>query len=138
MGEFKANLRIFLAASAGVWVFATSGAAQGPGLAMLNQIEAGRWELRFRDVSGAVQSICLANGRRLIQLRHPNVTCEYYVVSDGASDVTVQYTCRGRGYGRTHIHRETGKLVQIESQGIADRFPFDFVAEGRRIGECTI
>ena len=48
----------------------------------------------------------------------------------------MQYTCRGRGYGRTHIRRETGRLVQIESQGIVDGLPFDFVAEGRRIGEC--
>ena len=30
-----------------------------------------------------------------------------------ATEVTVQYTCRGRGYGRTHIRRETNRLVQI-------------------------
>jgi hypothetical protein len=50
----------------------------------------------------------------------------------------VQYTCRGRGYGRTHIRRETSRLVQIDTQGIADGRPFAFAAEARRVGDCTI
>ena len=83
-----------------------------------------------------LESLCLTSGRRLIQLRHPAVTCESYIVDDTPNDVTVQYTCRGRGYGRTHIHRESGRLVQVETQGIAEGFPFEFAAEGRRIGDC--
>ncbi len=82
-------------------------------------------------------SICLQDGRRLIQLRHPSSACERLIVADSPGEVTVQYTCRGRGYGRTHIRLETGRLVQIESQGILDGLPFDFVAEARRIGECA-
>ena len=122
-------------ATASLW--AIPAPAQGPALAMLDRIEPGRWELRPRNAIDQVQNLCIASGRRLIQLRHPNVTCESYVVDDGASDVTVQYTCHGRGYGRTHIRRESGRLVQIESQGIADGYPFDFVAEGRRLGDCA-
>lgn len=110
---------------------------QRPALAMLDQLEVGRWELRLRDAGGEVERLCLQNGRRLIQLRHPAANCEKLIVSDAASEVTVQYTCRGRGYGRTHIRRETGRLVQIESQGIVDGLPFDFAAEGRRIGDCA-
>lgn len=104
---------------------------------MLDQIEGGRWELRARGQSGAIERLCLNNGRRLIQLRHPAATCERLIVSDGANEVTVQYTCRGRGYGRTHIRRETGRLVQIDAQGIADGLPFAFTAEARRVGECS-
>ena len=74
--------------------------------------------------------------QRLIQLRHPAAACDRLVVDDGASEVTVQYTCRGRGYGRTHIRRETNRLVQIDSQGIAEGLPFSFAAEARRIGDC--
>jgi len=117
-------------------LLAVPGSAQGPGLAMLDHIEPGHWELRLRDGGNSVESMCITNGRRMIQLRHPNIACESYVVSDGANDVTVQYTCRGRGYGRTHVRRESRRLLQIESQGIADGFPFDFAAEARRIGDC--
>lgn len=109
---------------------------QKPALAMLDQLDKGRWELRIRD-DGSVQRLCLPDTRRLIQLRHPSATCERLVVNDDSSQVTVQYTCRGQGYGRTHIRRETNRLVQIDSQGIADGLPFSFVAEARRVGDCT-
>ncbi|MEJ5977220.1 hypothetical protein WG901_11275 [Novosphingobium sp. PS1R-30] len=115
---------------------AAPSAAQRPALAMLGQLEAGRWELRIRD-TGSVERLCLPDIRRLIQLRHPADSCERLVVDDGASEVTVQYTCRGRGYGRTHIRRETNRLVQIDSQGIADGLPFSFAAEARKVGDCA-
>lgn len=105
-------------------------------LAMLDELESGRWELRMRD-GAAVERVCLREGRRLIQLRHPAAACERLVVNDGASEVIVQYTCKGQGYGRTRILRETNRLVQIDSQGIADGLPFAFVAEARRVGDCT-
>jgi hypothetical protein len=117
--------------------FAIPATGQGPALAMLDQLESGRWELRPREGRAAAEQLCVQNGRRLIQLRHPASNCERLIVSDGPSEVTVQYTCRGRGYGRTHIRRETGRLVQIDSQGILDGLPFDVSAEGRRVGDCS-
>lgn len=80
--------------------------------------------------------MCIDHARRFIQLRHQADTCDRFVVEDGTNDVTVQYTCRGRGYGRTHIRRETSRLVQIDSQGIANGLPFEFTVEARRIGDC--
>ena len=111
-------------------------AGERPSLAMLDQLESGRWELRFRGAGGEVERICLRDGRRLIQLRHPALACDRLVVSDADSQVTVQYTCRGRGFGRTQIRRETSRLVQIDSQGIADGLPFAFAAEARRVSDC--
>lgn len=105
-------------------------------LAMLDQLEAGSWELRERGAGSAVQSICLDNGRKLIQLRHPGMSCTSVVVDDKADEVTVQYTCKGRGYGRTRIRRESNALVQVDSQGIVNGLPFSFSAEGRRAGSC--
>jgi hypothetical protein len=110
---------------------------QRPSLAMLDQLEKGSWELRLREDGARPQRLCLNDARRLIQLRHPTASCERLVVDDEATQVTVQYTCRGQGYGRTHIRRETSRLVQIDSQGIADGLPFAFAAEARRVGECT-
>lgn len=105
-------------------------------LGMLDKLQ-GQWELRVREPGGEVQRLCLQDGRRLIQLRHPNTTCNRLVVNDAHSDVTVQYTCPGRGYGRTHIRMETEQLVQIDTQGIAGGLPFAYTMEGRRVGDCA-
>lgn len=102
---------------------------------MLNRLESGLWEMHEHAASEP-QRLCIANGRRLIQLRHPGAQCGSFVIEDGPAQVVVQYTCQGRGYGRTRVRRETNRLVQIDSQGIVDGLPFDFSVEARRIGAC--
>lgn len=132
----KLLMRAIAVALAGWAALAVPASSQRPALAMLDQIEPGRWEIRLRDGSRRTYPVCVDNGRKLIQLRHEALNCERLVVDDRANEVTVQYTCRGRGYGRTSIRRETGRLVQIETQGIAEGLPFEFEAEARRIGDC--
>lgn len=109
--------------------------AQAPTLAMLDRLQSGEWEIRYRE-DVPTRRLCVRSGRDLLQLRHPNQSCNRFVVEDGDDMVTVQYTCRGDGYGRTSIRRESNGLVQIESQGIAGGRPFSFTAEGRRAGKC--
>ena len=109
--------------------------AQGVQLAMLDRLAPGMWEVRMRD-GKQTERICLDDGRRLIQLRHPKLSCRQFVVEDGPAAVTVHYTCPGQGSGRTHLRFETPRLVQIESTGFASQLPFDFVAEARRTGDC--
>ena len=109
--------------------------AQAPSLTMLDQLQRGEWELRFRDGTPA-RKICLRTGRQLVQLRHPNRNCTQYVVDDTANLVTVQYTCAGSGYGLTSVRKETGSLVQIKTSGLVALEAFDFTAEARRIGSC--
>lgn len=125
---------IGLATAAG---FAAPAVGERSGLAMLDQIEPGRWEIKLRDGSQRAYPRCVDSGRELIQLRHESLPCERQIVEDGRDAVTVQYTCRGRGYGRTSIRRETPRLVQIQTQGIAEGLPFEFAAEARRVGNCT-
>lgn len=118
---------------------ATHVAAQGPAavptLAMLDRLTRGQWEVRFRP-DNRVERYCIRSAREFIQLRHPESGCSRFVVEDTADRVTVQYTCRGRGYGRTFIRRETASLAQIQSQGLIDGLPFEFSAEARWIGQC--
>lgn len=111
--------------------------AQVRSLAMLDRLEAGDWELRLHDEASVPRRMCLRDARRLIQLRHPGQSCSRITVEDTDSQVTVQYTCRGHGYGRTQIRRESDSLVQIDTQGIAQGLPFAFAAEARRVGSCT-
>jgi hypothetical protein len=132
----KSRIRIAVALAGLLVAFSAPATGQRPALAMLSELDAGRWELRVRD-DGSVERLCLPDVKRLIQLRHPADACERLIVTDAASEVTVQYTCRGRGYGRTHIRRETSRLVQIDTQGIADGLPFAFAAEARRVGDCA-
>ena len=110
-------------------------AAQAPALSMLDDLQRGEWELRFRDGSPA-RRICLHTGRELIQLRHPHSGCSQYIVDDTQNLVKVQYTCPGSGYGLTSIREETTGLVQVHSTGMARSQAFDFTAEARRVGNC--
>lgn len=125
---------IFALGLAGIMLNA-SGRAQSNALAMLGGLTKGEWTIRYRDGAPS-RKICVRGGDELIQLQHDDRNCSRFVVEDNASEVTVQYTCRGNGYGRTSIRRETASLVQVESQGIADGLPFQFMAEARRTGTC--
>lgn len=109
----------------------------GPSLAMLGKLDAGQWEIRAREPGARPARMCLPDASRIIQLRHPGMPCDRYVIKDAANEVTVQYTCRGRGYGWTNIRRETDQLVQIETRGISNGLPFEVSAEARRVGNCT-
>lgn len=133
----RSRLRYAMISAGMLAAFAAPAIGQRPALAMLGQLEPGRWELRSRESGVAVERICLPNTQRIIQLRHPAANCDRLIVDDDATHVTVQYTCRGRGYGRTHIRRETNRLVQIDTQGIADGLPFAYAAEARRVGDCS-
>lgn len=115
---------------------ATPGVGQKRSMAMLDQVDGGNWELRVRGAEAKVEKICIDGGRRLIQLRHQNLRCEQVTIADLPTEVTVQYSCGKQGYGRTHIRRETSGLLQIDSQGITNGFPFAFAAEARRAGDC--
>ena len=115
--------------------FMTPAEAQAPAMAMLKTLQSGEWEVRFRDGSPP-RRICVRDGGELIQLRHRDPNCNRFIVEDTQGELTVQYTCRGNGYGRTNIRRESGTLVQLQSQGIEGGLPFSFTAEGRRVGAC--
>lgn len=110
--------------------------AQTPELAMLGGLRSGGWELKIRGAAGQPNKICLRNGRELIQIRHRTQVCNRVVVEDGANAVTVHYSCPGSGYGQTTIRRESAQLVQISTQGVEGKAPFNFNAEGRYTGAC--
>ena len=115
---------------------ATAVPAQAPSLAMLDRLEKGSWQLRERGQSAVLQTICVGDARRMIQIYHARATCSRYIIEDTPGSVTVHYTCPGAGHGRTSIRSETNRLVQIDTQGIADGKPFSQAIEARRAGAC--
>ena len=128
-------MRCGLLAAATLLGAAIPAVAQAPELAMLDTLTRGSWDLRSR-ADGSHRTICLRTGRELIQLQHRQAGCTPYVIEDSASVVTVQYTCRGDGYGRTTIRREGPGLVQVRSQGTQGGMPFTIEGEARRNGSC--
>lgn len=129
-------MRIAGAAAAALLAGAAPAMGAGPSLAMLDRLEPGQWEIRAREAGAQPQRMCIAHGQQLIQLRHPGSQCERIVLEAGPGAVVVQYTCQGRGFGRTQIRLETARLVQIDSRGIAGGLPFEVTAEARRVGNC--
>ncbi len=103
----------------------------------LSTVQPGLWDIRSRDNPDANRSFCMADAKILLQLRHPNNVCTRFVISDEADEATVQYSCAASGNGRTTVRVETPRLVQIDTQGIADQSPFAFSAEARRVGNCA-
>jgi hypothetical protein len=106
---------------------------------LLESIEQGMWQLRPASGSSAklpVSQYCVGNPDRLVQLRHINNNCSQNIIRSTHNSVTISYSCRGQGQGITSIRRETSRLIQIQSQGIWNGGPFNFTAEGRRIGTC--
>lgn len=128
------KLGIASAALAAAMAF-TPVSAQAPELAMLDRLERGGWELRLRS-EGTTQRICVRTGREFIQIKHRQPGCERFVVQDEPNEVTVQYTCRGNGYGRTNIRKEGSDVVQIRTQGIHGGAPFSLEGEARHVGSC--
>ena len=123
-------------ASLGVLLFLVAPAStQGPQVPLLDQLEAGQWELR-NSGNALIASICLGDRHLLIQPQHGNASCTRRLVSSDQDSATLRYTCPGTGFGQTTIRLETPRLVQIDSQGLSQGAPFALRGEARRIGPC--
>lgn len=109
------------------------------GAGLLQTLEKGLWQLRAvgSGASGAsTNELCVGDPRMLAQIQHGSSHCTHLVVGSTANSVTISYSCKGAGQGLTTIRKETGRLVQIKSQGIRNNSPFSFAVEGRRSGGC--
>jgi hypothetical protein len=117
--------------------YAPALAADTPIPVALATLQAGQWQLRSLDGSAPTKSLCLGDPRVLLQIRHATQTCTKFIITNSATETVVHYSCAATGNGRTSIRVETPRVIQIESQGIADKAPFDWAYEGRRVGDCS-
>ena len=129
-------LKYFGAISVTFLAFAATAPAQAPALGLLDGLQKGQWTLKPRGSTGAGQQLCLGDPAILLQIRHAQESCSYYVIEDRPQSVRVSYKCGGSDHGVTTIRRESSQLVQIQSQGIKNNAPFSFSVEGRRTGSC--
>jgi hypothetical protein len=122
---------------------AGAAAGQAPGSmtepmpAVLSAVQPGLWHVRMLEGSSDPgRDICIGDPRLLVQLRHGAASCSRFVAADEPKMATLTYTCPGNGSGRTALRLSESGLLHIDSQGIADKAPFAFVAEARRTGSC--
>lgn len=101
----------------------------------LGGLEHGQWQLKSGE--GEVRRICLGNPAVLIQIMHGNSQCEHFVMENTHRSATVRYTCPSHGHGRTTISLDTPRVINLETQGVANGAPFSERFEGRRIGACS-
>ncbi len=111
-------------------------AAPSKSLTLIASLEPGEWQVRPKS-GGEPRLVCLGDSRTLIQPRHPKAVCSNFVISNEPRQAVIHYTCPGAGHGRTSLKLETPRLVQIESQGIAGKNPFQETYEARRTGNCA-
>ena len=123
-------LRVGLATFAAVALLA---AASGPvGL----PTGAGLWDISDNAAGTHPQRVCLADPMLLAQWEHRGAACTRVVISEHESEAAVQYTCVGGGFGRSDLTMLTPRSLRIETQGISDGSPFNYVLHARRVGEC--
>jgi hypothetical protein len=118
---------------------AAVGMAQNDASDLLQTLEKGLWQLRALGGGAspaAASQLCVGDPKMLAQIQHGGNACSHFVVRSTANSVTISYSCKGAGQGLTTIRKETGRLVQIQSQGIRNNSPFSFSVEGRRAGSC--
>ena len=132
----KAGLRPLLGAAGIITaIMVAPVAAQGPELVMLDSLRSGAWDVRIRGEESH-RRLCVRSGREFIQIQHRAQACERFIVDDKASVVTVHYSCPKTGFGQTTIRKESTSLVQISTQGVEGKAPFNFDAEARYAGGC--
>lgn len=113
------------------------GRAQAPAeLAVFETLQPGLWEFKSTQDSAANRSVCLRDTKAMLQLKHFAQACSQFVIANSARAATVHYQCDTAGHGQTSVRAETPRLVQLQSQGLNNRAPFSFSAEGRRLGDC--
>ena len=112
----------------------TLGAAQRP--ATLAVTSGGLWEISGVPGAKAPERMCVADTAVLAQYEHRGQMCTRLVISDTPTATVIHYTCPGGGFGRSKLTLVTPRSLRIETQGISDDLPFNYVLQARRVGEC--
>ena len=90
-------------------------------LAMLDTLDRGGWEVRFRD-DNSMRKVCIRSGREFIRLRHSGGNCNRFVVEDADRNVTAAHiSVRNRPAWCRSIARELPTGSRSSSRPKRDR-----------------
>ncbi len=120
--------------AAGIGAIVALGAAQRP--AALAVTSGGLWELSGLPGAKLPLRMCVADTAVLAQYEHRGQMCTRLVISDSPTTTVIHYTCPSGGFGRSKLTLLTPRSLRIETQGISDDLPFNYLIQARRVGEC--
>ena len=131
-------IKSLLMITAGAGAMVVLAAAQRPNQrpAALAETNGGLWEISGAPGGKGLQRLCVADTAVLAQFEHRAQMCTRLVISDTPPTAIINYTCAGGGFGRTKMTLMTPRSIRIETQGISENLPFNYVIQARRIGDC--
>ena len=97
----------------------------------------GIWEIS-NSATAHGDRICLSDPALLAQWEHRTMTCERVILSSSIDRAVVHYTCAGGGFGTSKVEELTPRSVRIDSQGIADGYPYARTIFAHRVGPCAL
>ncbi|QNM82853.1 hypothetical protein H8M03_00300 [Sphingomonas sabuli] len=101
---------------------------------VLTTAQPGLWEIERAGTP--LKRSCVAQVAALAQLEHQRKSCTRVVIRDTAALATVHYTCPGGGFGESAMRLVTPRSLRVQTQGISDGAPFNYVFQARRVGDC--
>jgi len=119
----------------GLLALATVAAAAAVPKALVG-VSPGLWEITGQPLRQRPAQLCIADLASLAQFEHRRSRCTRVVIRDLPTSTEIHYTCTDGGFGRSTIKRITTKSLRIDTQGISGSYPFNYVMQARRIGEC--
>ena len=111
-------------------------AAAAPRSQASGRIVAGHWEIAGLPGAKGPTRQCFGDPLGLAQVEHLGQRCSRNVLRDNGTSILVEYNCRAGDFGRSKLTLLTPRSVRVETQGISDRLPFNYVLQARRLGEC--
>ena len=127
-------IKALLAVAGATGAIVALGAAQRP--AALASTAGGIWEVSGAPGPKAPAKLCVADPAYLAQFEHRGRQCTRVVVSDSSPSTVIRYTCVAGGFGQSKMTLITPRSIRIETQGISDGLPFNYVVQARRVGDC--
>jgi hypothetical protein len=125
-----------LLALAGIAAAAALIGAQPP--SVLAQATPGIWEVTGAPGVKAPVRQCVSDVTALARFEHRAQHCSAKVTRDDGSSMVVDYSCGSAGFGRSQVQLITPRSLRIETQGISQQLPFNYVLQVRRIGDCQM
>ena len=109
--------------------------AQRPGA--LAQTSPGLYEIAGVPGAKGPAHECVADVAQLAQFEHRRINCSRKLLNTNGNSVTFSYECAGGGFGQSKLTVITPRSVRVETQGISDSLPFNYVLQARRVGDCA-
>lgn len=96
----------------------------------------GLWEVSRSATGVGAEKSCVPQAAALALWEHRGAKCTRSIISSTAAEAVIHYTCQGKDFGHSSVKVITPRTLRIQTQGISQGFPFNYVLHARRIGNC--